>query len=75
MTTPDPFSLRYTGHARARMLEAMVEAFEIQATVANPDEVTVGELLVSYDAVIGGRRVSVVLLKDSDPPLVVSVLV
>lgn len=56
--------------ARAAMSARGIHRMEIEAIIATPDTVEAGDLFVRYDGHIGGRRLTVLVVRDSDPPLV-----
>ncbi len=65
--------LEFSRHARVQMLLLVIERIEVEAVVASPERVDVGEATVRYHGVLGGRLLDVFVLRDSDPPYVVTV--
>ncbi|MGE0135559.1 MAG: hypothetical protein AB7L91_08020 [Dehalococcoidia bacterium] len=44
---------------------------EAAAVIASPHTVTPGETAVEYDGIVGGRALHVIVVRDSEPPLVI----
>lgn len=67
--------MRYTNHARDRMADPtrLISEAEVEMAIAAPDSTVIGPSEVKYDKLIGGRLIRVVVVPDSDPPLVITV--
>ncbi len=68
MTSP----IRFTSHALDKMEEREITPDEVAAVVASPRAVTTGETAVEYDGVVSGRALHVIVVRDSEPPLVIT---
>ena len=66
--------LRLTAHAETRMQERHVSRAEVEAVLERPEHVTVGETAVEYDGIVGGRQIVVIVVRESSPPLVITVI-
>ena len=64
--------LRYTAHARRQIQRRQIAHAEIEAVVES-GAARVGETAVEYDGVIRGRLARVVVVRNADPPLVITV--
>ena len=69
MTSP----VRFTNHALDKMDEREITVEEVAAVIASPQTVTAGETAVEYDGIVGGRALHVIVVRDSEPPLVITV--
>ena len=63
---------RYTAHARRKVAERGITPEMVSATIAASGRRTVGRTAVEYDGIIDDRPIRVVVVKDSDPPLVIT---
>ena len=66
--------LRFTRHARRRMQQREVSREDVEMVIANPDSIEMGETAVHYDRMLRGRRLRAVVVRDSSPPLVITVM-
>ena len=62
--------LEFLDPARAAMTFQGVHRLEVEAIIATPETVTTGDVFIEYDGHIGGRRLRVYVVRDSDPPIV-----
>ena len=62
--------LEFTTFARAQMGFESVSRLEVEAVFASPDAVEAGEIYMRYMGTVGGRRLILFVLVDSDPPKV-----
>jgi hypothetical protein len=46
---------------------------QVVAVLTEPEETTIGQTAVEYDAIVDGRPLHVVVVRDSAPPLVITV--
>lgn len=67
-------NLRFTTHARRRMALRNIERREVERVIAAPDETYVGDTAIEYSKIVNGRRLGVVVVRDSAPPLVITVM-
>jgi hypothetical protein len=65
--------IRLTDHAARRMRRREISHEDIEAILANPTRTDVGETAVEYDGTVRGRPLRVVVVKGSEPPLVITV--
>lgn len=65
--------LRFTNHARKRMEEHNLFEADVVAVISTPERVITGTTAIEYDARIRGKPVRVVVVKESDPLLVITV--
>ncbi len=65
--------LSFTEHALQRMGLRRISVAEVEAVLANPEQTSLGETAVEYEATIDGRVLHVITAKDSEPPLVITV--
>ena len=65
--------IRYSYHARIRMAERGIKEAEIAAAIADP-EIRYTDHKGNHVLIrtLGGRRIKVVVAKDSDPPQVIT---
>lgn len=65
----------YTDHARDRMDEPLITAYEVEQTLAHPyrREVSNRTGNIVYYGRVNGRPITVVLAEGSDPPRIVTV--
>lgn len=68
--------LRFTNHASERMIEQRIDRSSVERIVSAPERIVVGETAAEYDGVADdGRPLRVVVARDPDPPLVITVYV
>ncbi len=65
--------IRLTYHAARRMLDNGVTRDQVESVLAEARTVAIGASAVEYDGEVGGRTLHVVVARDSQPPLVVTV--
>ncbi len=65
--------LRFTYHATVRMREKGISPQAIETWLQLPERVREGDTAIEYDGVVEGRAVRVVVVKGSQPPLVIAV--
>jgi hypothetical protein len=65
--------IRLTNHARARAEQFHVTRSDIEHLMAEAHDVRIGESAVEYDGDLRGMPLRVVVVKESDPPLVITV--
>ena len=62
--------LEFTTFARAQMGFEGVSRLEVEAIFASPDTVEAGAIYTRYEGTIGGRKLILFVIVDSDPPKV-----
>jgi hypothetical protein len=64
--------LRYTTHALEQLVEREISRSEVEAVVLAPLGVEVGDTAVEYDGLASGRPLHVVVVRGSEPSLVIT---
>ena len=67
--------LAYTGHARDQMVERAITARHVEQVLASPDSLIEGVTADEYNALVDGRSLRVVLARNTEPRLVVTVMI
>lgn len=67
-------ALRFTVHAARRMTLRAISRAEVEATIVAPDETNFGETAIEYFRIVDGRPIGVVVARDTQPPLVITVM-
>jgi len=57
------------------MAEDGVHRLEVEAVLSDPEATEIGEHYVGYHGRVADRRFRIIVVKESDPPLVMMVLV
>ena len=65
--------LRFTEPAQVRMAWDQLDIADVEAVLRRADWTLTGLASVEYRATVGDRRIAVVVVRGSDPPLVMSV--
>ena len=63
----------YSDHAIGRMEHRGISEEIVQRILTSPDTLIEGETADEYTALVGGVEVRVILARDTEPPLVVTV--
>ena len=66
--------LDFSRHAQRRMRHRQITLEMVQAVVEGPDRVTVGLHGDLYDKMVGGHLLRAVLVKNTDPAIVKTVM-
>lgn len=66
--------LRYSDHAVDQMIARGITEQMVEAVLLSPQWMPATTRNTRYDAVVGGRRVGVVLAEEHDPAVVVTVM-
>ena len=64
--------VRFARHALQRLARYGVRRDEVLGIIESADDVTIGATAVEYDAHVGDRLIHVVVVRGSDPPLVIT---
>ncbi len=65
--------LRFTYHATVRMREKDIKIQDVETVLQHAEQERVGDSAIEYDGVVEGRAVRVVVVKGSQPPLVITI--
>lgn len=63
---------RFTNHATEQLEEREISREEVAAVIDAPLRVTIGATAVEYDGVVGNCELHIVVVRGSDPPLVIT---
>ena len=64
----------YSGHARDQMVDREITAQHVERVVEYPDRLVEGVTADEYNAVVDGRPLRVVIARNTEPPLVITVM-
>ncbi len=66
--------IAYSGHARDQMVDREITAQHVQQVLDYPDRLVEGVTANEYNAVVDGRPLRVVVARNTEPPLVITVM-
>ena len=64
----------YSRHARDQMVDRAITLRHVEQVLASPDRLIEGVTADEYNAVVDGRALRVVLARNTEPPLVITVM-
>ena len=65
----------YSRHARDQMVDRAITLRHVEQVLASPDRLIEGVTADEYNAVVDGRALRVVLARNTEPRLVVTVMI
>ena len=66
--------LAYSSHARDQMADREITGQHVEQVVRYPDRLVEGVTADEYNAVVDGRPLRVVIARNTEPPLVITVM-
>ena len=65
--------LQITRHAQERMAEQGISRADVEALLERPERTETGETATIYEATVDGRPLRAVVVRDSQPPRLITV--
>ncbi len=65
----------YSRHARDQMVDRAISRQEVMQVLTSPDRLVEGVTADEYNAMVNGRPLRVVVARNTEPPLVITVMI
>lgn len=65
-------NMRLTDHANRRMADEGIAREDVETAISQPERTDVGETAIEYYLTLRGRTIRVIVVRDSNPPLVIT---